>query len=457
MFKKAGLFLFLAALVLARSAGAQQKRWYLDSLISITVRNYPLIKTKRLQSQALQEAVKGKQSTFIPSLAASYQADYATYNNITGMIYPQYIMPISGPPSQGNNYSGTPGSAAALNLLWEPVTFGQRQAEVDLAKGNLIYGKADESLTVFQQEIYVINAWLNYSMLTSLAKVYQQNIDRMAFNLKQSQTLVTSGLRPGTDSASFQAELTRANIQLLNFERQRDSCFHTLAEQAGGKLPDGLTPDTALFNTLPPLQLPDTGASRHPEIQLMQARVSTNELALNALKKNILPKLTVWSVAYGRGSGVAVNGSVNAADGWGFERYNYGFGLQLSIPVLEIFRQKHLWMQQRLNTDASREQLELSKLHINTQEQIAADNLIQARKVAALTPIQRKSAVFAYEAVLSRYHSGLVNYYDVIQAQQLVFQSEASVVVAYYNAWKSLLNKAAYNGNLDIFLKSYRQ
>jgi len=67
--------------------------------------------------------------------------DYATSNNITGMIYPQYIIPISGPPSKGNDYSGIPGSAAALNLQWEPVTFGQRSSEVELARGRLQYEK----------------------------------------------------------------------------------------------------------------------------------------------------------------------------------------------------------------------------------------------------------------------------------------------------------------------------
>jgi hypothetical protein len=43
----------------------------------------------------------------------------------------------------------------------------------------------------------------------------------------------------------------------------------------------------------------------------------------------------------------------------------------------------------------------------------------------------------------------------VIQAQQLLFQSEAAVKIAYYNAWKSLLNKAAYYGNLNLFLNQY--
>ena len=450
--------MLLAVLGFSAQAYGQNRRTYLDSLLKTAVQNYPLIKAKHLRSQALEEAIKAKRSTVVPSLAVSYQADYATYNNITGMVYPQYIVPITGPVSQSNNYFGTPGTAAALNLSWEPVTFGQRRAEIELAKGNLQYGQADENLTVFQQQIYVINAWLNYSLLDDLAKVYKQNIDLTTFNLRQSQSLVSSGLRPGTDSASFGAELAGARIKLIACERQRDSSLKSLKELTGGMLAAGLTSDSSLFAAAPTAAaISDTSISEHPEVKLQQAGVTTNELLLSSLKKNIMPKLTLWSVGYGRGSGVAANGSVNASDGWQFERYNYGFGAQLSFSVLEVFRQKPLWRQQQLNTDASREQLEQTKLDIETQAQIADNNYKKALETVRIVPQQLNSANFSYQAILSRYQSGLVNYYDVIQAEQLLLQSHANVAVAYYNTWKNLLNKAAYAGNINLFLTAYHQ
>src|SRR6185312_10374159 len=171
MSRRFSLLLVLLLLVSLCRVNAQSKRGYLDSLLKMAARNYPLIKSKHLQSQALAEAVRAKQNTLVPSLTASYQANYATYNNITGMVYPQYIIPITGPPSPSNNYTGVPGTAGAINLAWEPVTFGQRRADIELAKGNLQYGQADENITSFQQKIYVVNAWLNYSLLDYLARV----------------------------------------------------------------------------------------------------------------------------------------------------------------------------------------------------------------------------------------------------------------------------------------------
>lgn len=58
--------------------------------------NYPLLKSKALDVQAVQKGIDISRSTFIPALDASYQVDRATYNNITGMVYPQFIIPISG-------------------------------------------------------------------------------------------------------------------------------------------------------------------------------------------------------------------------------------------------------------------------------------------------------------------------------------------------------------------------
>ena len=455
LFSKISLIAGLLFCFLCPSTSNAQGKSYLDSLLSTATANYPLIKSKRMQTQALQYTVKYKQNGLIPSLNASYQVDYATANNITGMIYPQYITPISGPPSKGNDYSGVPGSAAALNLQWEPITFGQRNAEIDLAKGRLQYGQADENLTLFQHQVYVINAWLNYLLVSDLIKVYQSNIDKSAFNLKQAQTLVVSGLRPGTDSSSFHSEYTRAQMQLIAFERQRDSSLIALKELVGGKLPIGLPVDSSLFSNLPTTSLANTSTTDHPEVQLGKANITANELALKSLKKSILPHLTLWSTGYGRGSGIGADGSVNSNDGWRFQRYNYGVGAQIAFPILEVFRQKPLWKQQELITASSREQLAQTELHLNTQKEIAASNFQKALQSARLAPQQFHSAEYSYKAIQSRYKSGLINYYDVIQAQQLLFQSAATVKIAYYGAWRALLNEAAYSGNLNLFLNQY--
>ena len=71
----------------------------LKELLQLAESNYPFLKSKALDVQAAQKNIDVSKNTITPSLDASYQLNYATYNNITGMAYPQFLVPISGPPS----------------------------------------------------------------------------------------------------------------------------------------------------------------------------------------------------------------------------------------------------------------------------------------------------------------------------------------------------------------------
>src|SRR3546814_7158155 len=99
-----------------------------SDLLEMAAENYPAIAAKQAQAEAAKASISLEKNTLLPSLDAAYQANYSTYNNITGMHYPATLIPISGPPSSENNDDGVPGSAASLMLKWSPVTFGQRSA-----------------------------------------------------------------------------------------------------------------------------------------------------------------------------------------------------------------------------------------------------------------------------------------------------------------------------------------
>src|SRR5450631_1417783 len=48
---------------------------------------------------------------FKPEVQAAYQLNYATYNNITGMLFPPYLAGISGPQTPSNIFDGVFGTA----------------------------------------------------------------------------------------------------------------------------------------------------------------------------------------------------------------------------------------------------------------------------------------------------------------------------------------------------------
>jgi outer membrane protein TolC len=216
-------------------------------------KNYPSVASKKAQMRAADASIAIQRNTIVPSLDASYQTDYATYNNITGMVFPQYLVPISGPPSSSNNMTGVFGSAASLLLNWQPFTFGQRNAQINVAKENYKLSVSDEDNTLFQLKVNVIATWLNILYADELTKVYEENIQRIQTQLKQINSLVKSGIRPGADTSLFQAELSKGNIDLYNLQLYNKQQQNNLSELTGVSASTIVT-DSSLAHQLPSFQ-----------------------------------------------------------------------------------------------------------------------------------------------------------------------------------------------------------
>jgi len=156
----------------------------LQELLKQAEANYPLLKAKAFEIEAGQSNVTSAKNTAIPTLDTAYQLNYSTYNNITGMATTQFIVPMTGPPSSDNIYNGVYGSAASLLLNWEPFTFGQRSARIDVAKANLHYNEADAKLEIFKHQINVVNIYLDALKAQELIKVYSKNLERSRENVR---------------------------------------------------------------------------------------------------------------------------------------------------------------------------------------------------------------------------------------------------------------------------------
>lgn len=412
--------------------------------------NYPLLKSKQYERLAAENGVTSAKKAVLPNLDAAYQVNYATYNNITGMAAPQYFVPISGPPSTGNSNDAVFGSVGSLLMSWDLFTFGQRSARTDIAKATLKVAEADAVYETFRHKINVIQHYLDLLFAHELSEVYQKNLERSQERTKEIQVLTRTGLRPEVDSALFAAELSKAKIELLNAQKFLESQEIVLTELVG----DGAIAyirDSTFFSMLPTIN-PDTISNNHPLISLSQARVSVNSAQRNFLQRTLYPKLSLWGTAYARGSGIRHDGYVNAEDGLDFTRYNYGAGLQLSIPILRFIDVRTQLSQSNNLLNAQQEKLSQANLQIKAQSAVSALGLKYAIQSAQESPVFFNSAQFSYDALFTRYNAGLANYADLVQAQYSLLKAESDLKKSYLDAWKALLYMAAVNGDLDIFL-----
>lgn len=421
----------------------------LPELVKQAVANYPLLKAKGYELQSRTSQVSLAKSAALPSLDAAYQLNYATYNNITGMATAQSFVPISGPPSSGNTYDAVFGTAGGLLLNWEPFAFGLTKSKIKTAQAQQGYQQADQEMEIFQHQIKMINAYLDVMMANELIKVYTKNQERAEHHLRIVQALSRSGLRPGSDSALFAAELSRSKIERMNYEKLKSTHEINLSELLGGT--GSYSIDTTFFKSLPSLPS-ETVSQEHPMIRLSSSRAMINKQEKSYLQKTLYPKLSFWGTAYARGSGIRYDGYVNAEDGLSFSRYNYGAGLVLSMPLLRFTSVRHQVNAQESLIKAEEEKLNAVKLQLSKQNEVAEMTLNNSIRVAQESPTYYLSAEFSYKALLSRYNSGLVNYADLIQSQYTLIKSESDLKRAYMDAWKALLYKAAVQGDITIFM-----
>ncbi|MDR7209377.1 TolC family protein [Flavobacterium piscis] len=430
------------------SQNHSQKTLY--ELLETAESNYPLLKSKKLSIDAAQKRVEMSKSTLIPSLDAAYQVNYATYNNITGMANPQFLVPISGPPSSGNEYEGVFGSAGSLLLNWKPVTFGQREAEVAYSQTGVKYAIADASNELLQHKVKVITTYLDALIYDELIKVYQENIARTSINYETAKTLVNNGIKPGADSALFSSEVSKAKIDLLNAKKNKEAAMINLAELLASK--DSLSIKSEFYFT----RLPDTtdfgSTSKNPLLSLYNTSIELDLAKRKSIVKTTLPTLGVWATTFARGSGISYEGNVNSLEGMGLQRFNYGVGLQLSIPILQSFKIRSELQYQDLIIKADQEKVNELILKLDKQLLNADMTLKYALKIAKEGPLLIESANYAYKAVQSRYNSGLTDHADLIQAQYNLLKAQTDNKTAYMAVWKTILYKAAIKGDLNLFL-----
>jgi len=437
--------LVLRLFIVASSSQAQG----LAELLQQAPTNYPLLKAKGYEVQARKDLVLFTKSSALPSLDAAYQVNYATHNNITGMAMGAGFVPISGPPSAENDYTGVFGTVGGLILNWEPFTFGQRKSKIESAKAYQEYQEADATQEIFQHQIRTANAYLDVVMAEELIKVFSKNLERAQENLRIVRSLTLSGLRPGVDTALFNAELSRAKIELLNYEKLKETQQLVLSELLGGG-PDEFSIDSSYFKKLPEVTTPAETID-HPLITLSASRIRINQTGKTSLQRTLNPKLSFWGTGYARGSGIRYDGDVNAENGLSFTRYNYGAGLVLSVPLLRFANVRHQVNAKEALIRAEEERLNLVKLQLEKQNQVANVTLEKTLKIAHESPKFFQSAEFGYRTLLSRYNSGLVNYADLVQAQYTLVKGEIDLKKSYLDAWKALLYKSAVEGDLTIF------
>ncbi|BDD03560.1 TolC family protein [Aureibacter tunicatorum] len=443
------LLLLVLAGIMPYNALSQES---LSDLLKIAEKNYPAIAAKQAEAEAQKANISLEKKSLLPTLDIGYDANFATYNNITGMNYPGNNIPISGPPSD-DNYGPTIGSGVGLTMRWNPITFGQRKNAIEYEKSNYEKQLAMVDNEILSIQFKVAYLYLEIAGTQELIEAYEKNVDRNSFNLLRARTLIEAGLKPSVDSLQFHAELSKSKTELYQLKRLLNEQNENLKEFLARDNFSKIAFEEKIFSNLPlsPNQ-DDINLLNNPLIKASISQTNAFEAKLDEVKKDIFPKISIWGTTYARGSGVDFEGNVNHSNGWNMQRYNYGVGLQLSLPLMSLATHKTEKNKQEAYLRSAQSYQRQIENNIAKKASLEAENLQIALDIAQEVPKEFHASESAYKALTIRYEEGLVDYTGLMQSQYELLQSQAKLNNAHLNAWKSLLKIALVEGDLELFL-----
>lgn len=429
----------------------------LPDLLQKVSRDYPVIKAKQASIKAASFRLQSAKKDYLPELIVADQHQFSTSNGLEGSYYSNggTAISTSGGVRNENIYQPVFGSFTTLIVDWHAFNFGKVKQSVQLANSRVGVAKADYSNEVFQLQVRAIDAYLLVALSQKLVTVQQANLQRSLAFQTYVQSHALSGLVPGIDSLASNAEVARAQLDLLQSKQLVEQQKIQLSQLSN--LPvDSLNVDTTTFlNTVPLAISEDTTFVNHPVIRLYQQLVNSELEHAKAIQKSALPTIDIVGVGWGRGSGInrsSKNYSSSPVDGIPYQTYNYMAAVAVKWNVFSLGKAKDEAKAAEQDAESYRYRLDEQMLSLQKQMQDANLQYQYALQQTALAPVQYKAALDAYNSANARYQAGLAPLTDLIQAYTVLNRATVDVAVANNNVWRAMLHRAASSGVIADFI-----
>jgi outer membrane protein len=430
----------------------------LNDAIDLALKNYPLIKETRARAQAAEEDVGVARTAYLPRLDMIWQENRATTNNVFGVLFPQStIFSMTGPVLGTRSLSDSVwGSAAGVLLSWDAIDFGQRKANVDVARAQTSFAKTQAALTELDVASAAADAFLTVLAADESVRAARANVDRLQVFANAVRTLVQNQLRPGADQSRAEAELAVANNQLSQAVQLAEAARATLADAIGSPGTSFELSQGALA-TVPSLTIESMDVKTHPAARAEQAAVEVVEARQRALDRAYYPRVTLQSTIAARGTGADTPGVPSFGNGLWPQVPNWAVGATVTFPALDFFSINARKRVEQQNELAERARYDRTIQTVTTQEMKARSLMKAAADIARNTPVERRAATDGESQARARYQSGLAGVTEVADAQRLLAQAEADDAIARLGVWRALLAAAQARGDLSTFIEQARR
>ena len=380
--------------------------------------------------------------------------------------------------------------------------------------GNTLFGVQNARASRRATEARVEAAEFNLESLVALqymatlrmrdgVDVAQRQLDRARQNLQIVQSRVTSGAAAGTDGKQAEVDLGRAEVGLIQAQRQQREAGAMLAEQVGIVVYSDevrLASEFAVFQpTWDREALITQALTSHPSLNAVEAQVGAARASARQAKSQYFPSLSITTALRGntlqalndefitnsvtdqqtaRRSSCQFNNDLNArltqplpgfefqdcggfvatpemlqsavqqnsAFPFNFTKTPVSVSLNLSIPIFTGFtRQRQVAQAQQVAEDAVHSQ-RAEELRLRTAVTQAYDNLVAAYQVVGLEERNQQVAEEQLQLQQRRYALGAAALLELMDAQTSVTTADQAYLTAVYDFHWNLIRLEAALG-----------
>jgi outer membrane protein TolC len=442
----------------------EQKYLLLSQAIQTGLQNYQTIQAKQNYLHASAELVKNTRKEYLPNILASIQQDYGTVNGQFGPLSPYGVAGTSssGPPYSSQSWTAAFGSVYVLNTNWEVFSFGRLKSRIDYSLSQVSNDSADVVQEQFIQSVKISGAYLDLLVAQTLYQSALENLDRTKYVQTVVLARTKSGLNAGVDSSIANADVSKANLVVIDAINNVQQFSNQLAQLMNAP-PVAYMADSTFLKTLPVTYNTTFTTEQNPQVQFYKSRVDLSNSYGRLLAKSILPGLNLFGIFQSKGSGfdynytpATNNYSKSYPGGINPTISNYVTGFSISWNIISLAKIKHQVVAQQYISKGLQNEYDLINTQLKNQLVLADQRIENSLASWKEAPIQYKAASDAYLQKSVLYKNGLANIIDLQQALYVLDRAETDMSVAYINVWQSLLQKAAASGDFDLFLKQVR-
>lgn len=378
-----------------------------------------------LNSQTLRAAVARVSES--RALARETEAQFFPSINFEASGSRQRTSPNNGQLQAQTNghtqpYTFNSATAVPFDLSYELDIWGKIRRSFEAAGDTAQATLADFENALLSLKAEVATQYFALRTADSEIDVQRRTIKAYQDNLNLTQSRFQGGISTQLDVEQAQATLSAAQAQLATFQQNRAQLEHALAVLLGQTPESFSLPFHPLDIRLPavPRGLPSDLLERRPDVAAAERRVAAQNAQIGVAIAAYFPVVNLT------GSTGFDSGDLGLLFNWQSRIWAYGPNIQ--FPIFEGGQISATVKQQRASYEENVANYRQSVLVAFQDVEDSLSSLRYLAQQAEAENMAYQSYQKALDLTNSRYTTGLVSYFDVIQAQGLALSAEQSTV-----------------------------